>query len=102
MQSLSLKEIVRRFVRRESLPLSHEGTYNDLYDYDLEKLAKEDMTVQDEVLSELREKVKTLDLKVKADQATLNEKQRAAKEAEYQAMLKDLSTKVANVKGENP
>lgn len=100
MQSMSLREIVKRFVRREALPLSHEGTYEDRYDYDLEKIAHEDLTVKEELLSEFRQRVKDLDLKVKAEESTLKEKQRAKQEASYQAMLKDLSTKVANAAGE--
>jgi len=99
MQSMSLREILRRFVRKESLPVSHEGTYEDRYDYDLEKLAHEDLTVKEELLSEFRQRVKDLDLKVKLEEKTLKEKQREKQEASYQSMLKDLSTKVANATG---
>lgn len=52
-QSMSLREIVKRFVRRESLPLSKEGTFEDRYG-DLEKLSKEDITVQMDRVEQIR------------------------------------------------
>lgn len=57
MQSMTLQEILRRFVKRESLPSQKEGVYEDRYDYDLEKLAKADRVEQDEVLSDLKTEV---------------------------------------------
>lgn len=51
-QSMSLKEIIQRFVRRESLPVEKAGVYEDRMG-DLEKLANEDITVRMERASEL-------------------------------------------------
>lgn len=77
-QSMTLQEIIRRFIKRETLPVSHEAVYEDRYDLDLEKLAHEDLTVQGEVLEVFREKVKDLDAKVKAEE---KEKQTAMQKA---------------------
>lgn len=52
-QSMTLKEILRRFIKRESLPIVKEGTYHES-DYDLEKLARADFTEQHEVLEEIK------------------------------------------------
>lgn len=52
-QSLSLREIIKRFVRREPLPMSKEGTYFE-GDYDLEKLGSSDITEKHEVLEDLK------------------------------------------------
>lgn len=59
MQSMSLREIVKRFVRRESLPQFKEGMYEDRFG-DLEKLKKEDLVVQYERLEELRSQLKAM------------------------------------------
>jgi len=56
-QSMTLKEILRRFVKKESLPALKEGVYIET-DYDLEKLSKADLTEQHEVIEELKKKVK--------------------------------------------
>lgn len=77
-QSMTLQEIIRRFIKKEALPVSHEGTYEDRYDIDLEKLQHEDLTVKDEVLQVYRDKVKTLDAKVKSEE---KEKQTAMQKA---------------------
>lgn len=55
-QSMSLREIVRRFVRRESLPLSQDGVYEERFG-DLEKLAKADITVQFERVAEIKDQI---------------------------------------------
>lgn len=47
-QSMSLREILQRFIRKESLAISKEGTYADV-GLDLEKLANADMVEQMEV-----------------------------------------------------
>lgn len=57
-QSMKLSEIIRRFVKREPLPAEREGVYDDRHDYDLEKLAKADRTIQEEVLEEVKATVK--------------------------------------------
>jgi len=55
-QSMTLQEILRRFVKRESLPQMMDGIYVES-DYDLEKLAKADRIEQDEILAEIKQDV---------------------------------------------
>lgn len=52
-QSMTLKEILQRFVRRESLPASKQGIYVDV-GYDLEKVLHEDLVDQGEILNEVK------------------------------------------------
>lgn len=52
-QSMGLKEIIRRFVRRESLPMEKDGIYEENMG-DLEKLAKQDLVIQHERIEELK------------------------------------------------
>lgn len=73
-QSMSLQEILRRFVRKESLPAQKEGTYHES-EYDLEKLAKADLTEQHEVIEELKKKVKRKKKEVDDYQAEQKRKQ---------------------------
>lgn len=55
-QSMSLQEILRRFVKRESLPAMKEGIYHE-GEYDLEKVAKMDMVEQSDILEEVKKDV---------------------------------------------
>lgn len=48
-QAMTLQEILRRFVRNESLPIAREGVYEDRFG-DLEKLKTKDITEQMEVV----------------------------------------------------
>jgi len=52
-QSMTLQEIIKRFTRRESLPIEHQGQYETRFG-DLEKLKHEDITVRMERAEELR------------------------------------------------
>lgn len=52
-QSMSLKEILQRFVRRESLPISREVVYEERFG-DLEKLSKEDIVIKMQKVEELK------------------------------------------------
>lgn len=52
-QSMSLQEIIRRFTRKESLPIEKEGTYEDRFG-DLEKLSRQDITVRLERAGEIK------------------------------------------------
>lgn len=70
-QSMSLREIVQRFVRRESLPISKEGYYEDRFG-DLEKIARMDITEQMERVAKLKEQIAAFNVR---------EKERKAKEA---------------------
>lgn len=56
-QSMTLRDIIKRFVKKESLPAQKEGIYHES-EYDLEKLSKADLTEQHEVIEELKQKVK--------------------------------------------
>lgn len=88
-QSMSLKDILRRFVKRESLPLVKEGTYEDRYDYDLEKLAKEDRVVQDEVISDLKARTKELDAKIAKHRKDELDKAAVVEKAEVDKRIAD-------------
>lgn len=52
-QSLTLKEILRRFVRKEPLAIGRDGIYNDSLG-DLEKLANADITEQMETVDAIK------------------------------------------------
>lgn len=83
-QSMTLHEIIRRFVRREQLPVLKEGTYETRMG-DLEKLAKEDISVQMERVEEIRKNIDegTKRLKAKEDEdvkRAIEEKARKATE----------------------
>lgn len=90
MQSLSLKEIVKRFIRREALPISKEGIYEDRYDYDLEKLAHEDLTVQSEVHQEFKQKAVDLQEKLKKEESEKKDALKKAAEAKKKALFEEL------------
>lgn len=51
--SLSLKQIIERFVRNEPLPVGFDGTYIDV-GVDLEKFSNKDFTEQSERIDEIR------------------------------------------------
>lgn len=53
-QCMSLAEIIKRFVRREPLPVAKEGVYEERFG-DLEKIARTDITEQMEKVVELRD-----------------------------------------------
>lgn len=59
-QSMSLREIIKRFVRGESIPAKKEGFYEDRMG-DLEKLANADITVQLERAEEIRQGIAKAD-----------------------------------------
>lgn len=69
-QSLSLREIVKRFIRREPLPVAKEGYFEDRFG-DLEKISKADIVVQLERAEELKGQIKAFNdrEKAKADKA---------------------------------
>jgi len=62
---MSLKDILNRFIRRESLPVAKDGVFNDKLG-DLEKLANEDVTVQMDRVNDLRTKIKAANSRMKA------------------------------------
>lgn len=84
-QSMTLAQILKRFVKRESLPLEKEGFYEDRYDYDLEKIQREDLVVKDEIMESVKSDVKAKDAKHKQAVATEKDamkRAQAAKKAE--------------------
>jgi len=63
-QSMSLKDILNRFIRRESLPVQKNGIYNDQLG-DLEKMATEDVTIQMDRVNDLRTKIREANARMK-------------------------------------
>lgn len=63
-QSMSLAEILRRFVRREQLPVSKDGMYSTQLG-DLEKIAREDIFDQHERSKELKSNIKKAEKRMK-------------------------------------
>jgi len=51
-QSMTLEEIIKRFTRREALPIEKNGMYESRFG-DLEKLSREDITVRHEMAQTL-------------------------------------------------
>lgn len=96
-QSMTLREIIKRFVRKESLPISKEGHYEDRYG-DLEKMSKQDITTQMEMAEVLKEKIdkgrKASEARKKADQEAAQEK------ALEEKLAKKLAEKEAASKSE--
>ena len=72
-QSLSLSEILRRFVRHEALNISKEGTYAET-DYDLEKVAASDPVDKEVVLEQVKQNTARAKAKMEADIAEENKK----------------------------
>lgn len=66
-QSMTLKEIIRRFIRRESLPIERQGVYHEGLG-DLEKMSKEDIHDQMERVESLKGKIKRASDKKKKDE----------------------------------
>lgn len=75
-QSMSLQEILTRFTRKEKLPIGFDIQYHNV-DYDLEKVARLDLTERDEFL-EFQRSVKR---RYEAQQAQKRAQQKAAEEA---------------------
>lgn len=64
-QSMSLKEILHRFVRNETVAVGREGVYVESED-DLEKVAHLDLVEKDEFIARQKEKQKRYDAQEKA------------------------------------
>lgn len=83
-QSMTLKEILRRFVRRESLPVEKQGIYAEGFG-DLEKMMHEDFTVQEERINELKKRVEDVKAKDASAKADAQAKASAKREPEPKA-----------------
>lgn len=64
-QSMTLKDIIKRFIRKESLPVMKDGLYVDDLG-DLEKLARQDITVRMERAEQLRDYIEKADARMEA------------------------------------
>lgn len=91
-QSLSLREIVKRFVRRESLPLSKVGVYEERFG-DLEKISKSDIIEQMDYAN---------DLKVKISDFNKRSKEAAARRAKVKSDMDAAALASANQVGVTP
>lgn len=56
-QAMSLQDIIKRFIRKESLPIEKQGFYEERLG-DLEKIAREDMTERADRLRYVKDMVK--------------------------------------------
>lgn len=80
-QSLTLREILSRFVRREPLPATKEGIYEERFG-DIEKMSHLDIAEQMEVVADLKEKIKGFNEREKARvEKEASEKAQADKDA---------------------
>lgn len=57
-QAMTLQEIIKRFTRRESLPIERQGVYAEGFG-DLEKMSNADITVQHDEIARLKKVVAT-------------------------------------------
>lgn len=85
-QSLGLREIIKRFVRRESLPVSKDGLYEERFG-DIEKISRLDITEQMEVVQDLKEKIARFERNMEA-QEKKREEEAAKKRYEAEALAK--------------
>lgn len=72
-QSMSLQEILKRFIKRESLPVARQGVYEERFG-DLEKLDKADITEKMDRIEQL-----------KSDIAAFNKREKERAEAALKA-----------------
>jgi len=86
-QSMTLQQILKRFIKHEALPIVKEGVYSDEQDIDLEKFKHEDPVDQEEMIQEQR--VRTEGLKQKAEKAKTSamEKAKAKKKEEEEQLF---------------
>lgn len=59
-QNLTLRDILLRFIRKESLPVEHEGVYAENLG-DLEKMKHEDITVRHEKAQHIRNRLRDVE-----------------------------------------
>lgn len=86
-QSMTLKEIIKRFIKHESLPIIKEGTYSDKQDIDLEKFVHEDITVRHDMVEEHKKHVKGMKDDLDKQNKTALQKARDAKKAEQDELF---------------
>lgn len=91
-QSMSLQEIIRRFTKKEALPLEKDGVYEDRFG-DLEKLSREDITVR-------RERAQSLKEWADASRKKYEENEKAQAEERKRKEEEDFVAKVKGIKGD--
>lgn len=101
-QSMTLQQILNRFIKHEALPIVKEGYYADQQDIDLEKLPTEDITVREEVYQEHKAKVKGMREKVEDDNKTAMQKAQAKKKQEEEELFNKWSSETKDPKGSPP
>lgn len=85
-QSYSLKEILQRFTRGESMPVLHEGRYDETTDIDLEKVKHLDLVDKHELIQQQKtfraqhQEKETARLKAEAEKTAAAQKAQAEKE----------------------
>lgn len=58
-QTLSLKDILQRFIRKESLPINHDGEYVEDHPLgDLEKFSRSDISVLHDTAQNVKESIR--------------------------------------------
>lgn len=97
-QAMSLREMLKRFIRREALPVERKGVYIET-EYDLEKIPHLDRTEQDEILTEM--KAKTAKAKEKLDKRQKEDQEKAIA-AEIEKQKAEDAKKQSDPKGASP
>lgn len=101
-QSMTLREILKRFVKHEALPVVKEGVYSESQDIDLEKFAHEDITVREEIRDENKVRVDELKKQVDKDKKSAMEKAKAKKREEEEELYAKWETKQKDAKQSKP
>lgn len=97
-QSLSLREIVRRFVRRESLPQTKDGLYEDRFG-DLEKLSRADIVEKMDRVEQLKAQIDAFEKRQKEKAEKDEADRKVAYEAEVLAKAKDMAKSASPARG---
>lgn len=93
-QSMSLEEILRRFVRNEPLPVGHDVEFHESED-DLEKVAHMDLVDQTEFLEKQKETQRVYDRQERKRQADRRKQFEDEERAKIAAKVRD-EQKAAN------
>lgn len=100
-QSMSLQEIIRRFTRKEALPLEKDGVYEDRFG-DLEKLSREDITVRRERAAQLKDWAKRGEAEYKEKQKKSEEEAKKKSDEEFEAKVKGIKGDVKDSPPDKP
>jgi len=100
-QAMSLAEIIRRFTRKEALPIEKEGLYEDRFG-DIEALSREDITVRKERAEELRNWANLGEQRYNEEQKRLAEEKAIEDEKAFNAKVKALQDQSKNDPPDKP